>query len=289
MSNPPRITELLSEFKSLIILIVILILSFAGGFFFSQLQSQKAYDLLLGENTKKIEELSVTKNRVVSLKGLLSDKNDENAELKEIIKSYENRPKEIEYVVITETVFVGEENRYPDLPNVYLYTFENGMPVAIFKVEEDDYLFKTFDISFSSTVVVSEDETAVLLKAKSSYDDVEHKIEIDDVSVNKVRDQKLIEPHIQVSLTGSLNMVPPSGDLSVSLSTPWLHPKPNLDILSPRISGNSSSFRAGIDFVSYNIGDELPVFTDLWLGLGASTVLVPTSSYSIDVTIGSKF
>ena len=71
---------------------------------------------------------------------------------------------------------------------------------------------------------------------------------------------------------------------------PWLHPRDDLDLVSPRLSVNSDSFRIGADIVSYNAGSNLPIFTDLWLSIGLSGVVAPaTQNFSIDLTIGSKF
>lgn len=287
MSTPSVITRI----KDLLSLAMLSLLAFAGGFFISDCNAKKQYDLLLGENNSQIEELSVARNKVVSLNRLLSGKDEEAQALRDIISSYENRPAEIRYVLKTETVFVGNTEETRELPEDYLFTFaNNGLPVSQFSVLEDGYSFTTFDISFDTTVVISEDKTAVLLEATSSHDNEPRRIELSSVEVEKVREHKIIEPHIQVGLTASLNTSPISGDMSASLSVPWLHPTPQLDLLSPRISASSNSFRLGGDFVSYNVGHKLPVLTDMWVGVGMSAILAPINQYpSIDLTIGSKF
>ena len=290
MENPSTISKLLQDFKGFLAIGLMLVLAFAGGYFVSNFSFQQKYDLLLGEKNSTIEELSVANNKVRSLSGILSDRDQEVDTLKEIIRSYENRPAEIEYVVRTETVFVGNTEETRELPDDFLFTFENGLPVSQFRVLEDSYSFTTFDIDFDTTVVISEDQTAVLLEATSSYDDQPRRIELSSVEVQKVREHKIIEPHIAIGLTGSLNTSPLSGDLSASVSVPWLHPRDDLDVISPRFSVNSNSFRIGTDIVSYNVGSKLPVFTDLWLGIGLSGIVAPATQYpSIDLTIGSKF
>ena len=290
MSNPSTINKLIQDFKGFLLIIILLLLAFAGGFFLSRYQSNKTYDLLLGEKNSTIEELSVTKNKVKSLSGILSRKDSEVEELKEIIKSYENKPAQIEYVVKTETVFVGNTQETRELPEDHLFVFDNGLPVSRFEVLENTYLFSTFDIDFDTTVVISEDETAVLLEATSSYDNIARRIKLNSIKVDKVRDFKIVEPQLAVGMTASLNTIPPSGDLSVSLTMPWLHLREELDILSPRISANPKSFRVGADLVSYNLGSQIPIFTDLWIGAGLSAILAPISTGpSIDLTIGSKF
>lgn len=290
MSNPSTINKLLQDFKGFIVIGVMLLLAFAGGYFISNFTFQKQYDLLLGKKNSTIEELSVANNKVTSLSKLLSSKDEEVDTLKEIIRSYENRPAQIEYVVKTETVFVGSSQETRELPDDFLFTFDNGLPVSQFRVLEDSYSFTTFDINFDTTIVISEDQTAVLLEATSSYDETPVRIELNSVEVTKIRDFKIVEPQIAIGLTASLNTAPISADLSASLYMPWLHPREDLDILSPKLSANSRSFRIGADVVSYNLGAKLPVITDLWLGAGLSVSVAPVNQYpSIDVTIGSKF
>lgn len=290
MESPSTISKLLQDFKGFLAIGLMLLLAFAGGYFVSNFSFQQKYDLLLGEKNSTIEELSIANNKVRSLSGILSDRDEEVDTLKEIIRSYENRPAEIEYIVKTETVFVGNTEETRELPDDFLFTFENGLPVSQFRVLEDSYSFTTFDIDFDTTVVISEDQTAVLLEATSSYDEQPRRIELSSVEVQKVREHKIIEPHIAIGLTGSLNTSPLSGDLSASVSVPWLHPRNDLDVISPRLSINSNSFRIGADVVSYNVGSQLPVFTDLWIGVGISGIVVPATQHpSIDLTIGSKF
>lgn len=290
MSNPSTISKLIQDFKGFLTIGIMIVLAFAGGFLLSDCSSQKQYDLLYGQNNSTIDELAITKNKVQSLGRIISGKDEEAETLREIIRSYENRPAEIEYVVRTETVFVGNTEEIRELPHDYLFTFQNGLPVSQFQVLEQGYSFTTFDIDFDTTVVISEDDTAVLLEATSNFDDIPRRIELTEVNVQRVREHKIVELQVQFGITPSINTKPLSGDLSASISVPWLHPRDDLDILSPRISANSNSLRIGGDFVSYNLGSKVPIFTDLWVGVGMSATLTPPTEYpSIDFTIGSKF
>lgn len=289
MSGSRAIADLLSNLKALIVLVGLFFLTFASGYLLSDCSSRKRYSLLLGEKNSTIEELSITKNEVKGLQKVLADKDLETAELKEIIRSYEDKPEQIRYIVETETVFVGNSETTTELPPSHLFRFANGLAVAQFKQEEGEYSFNTFDVTFSTDVVISEDDTAVLLTAKSSYDNFSRRIPVTETRVTKVRDFKIIEPQVQLGITGSINTdVVPSGDLSASVSIPFLHAEDDMDLLVPRVTANSSSIRIGADVISYNLGNRLPILTNVWIGAGMS-YRVGEKNPSVDFTIGSKF
>ena len=289
MSPPQTLPNLVSNLKALGVLLMLFVATFAGGFLLSDCKSKKEYSLLLGESNSTIEELSVERNRSRSLAQALSGKDEEAAELREVIRSYEERPAEIRYIVRTETIIEGTEQKTVELPGDHLFRFENGLPVSEFRQLEEGFLFKTFDIAFDATVVISEDETAVLLAGTSSYDDERYRLPVSTTEVTRIREAKLIEPHIMVGLTGSLNIGPEvTGDLLVSLTFPFIHPTEDLDILSPRISANSTALQFGVDVVSYNLGAKLPIVTDLWIGAGVGGDVV-NGNFGIGVTLGSKF
>jgi hypothetical protein len=292
MSSGTTLADLVSNLKALGVLLILFILVFAGGYLLSNCQSRSKYDLLLGETNSTIEELSIERNRTRTLDKVLQERGEEAEGLKEIIRSYENRPEEIRYIVKTETVVVGREEHTVELPPSHLFTFENGLPVSEFRQIEEGYSFKTFDIVFNTTVVISEDQTAVLLEATSSYDELTYKIPINSTEVTKIRETKFFEPQIMLGFTGSVSInccnKPASGDLLISLSMPLLHPLEELDILIPRVSANSTTYKFGGDAFMYNLGKEIPIVTDFWVGVGI-TGKIGSSYLSIDLTVGSKF
>lgn len=283
--------NLISNFKALIAFIGILTAAFAGGYLLSNYNNSKTYSLLLGEQNSTIEELSIVRNENTSLNQILSKKDEKTKELKEIISSYEEKPVEIKYIVKTETIIKGKEEEKENLPEEYLFKLENGLPVSKFKKLEDGYLFKTFDIEFDATVVISDDETAVLLTGKSSYDQERRRINISKTETKKIREIKLFEPQVSLAVLGSLTLSLEdsiSGDLLLSLGFPFFHPSEHVDVLSPRLSANGSVFQVGVDAFSYNVGHNIPVLTDLWIGSGLA-LEAPSGNFSLNVNIGSKF
>lgn len=288
MSQEKPITSLLTQLKSFFAILFIIALVFIGGFFLSSYISNQKYDALLQQANTSVEELSIEKNRNRSLTQVLSEKDLETERLKEIIRDYENRPEQIRYIVKTETILVGTEETTPELPGEYVFRFENGLPVSRFAPTEDGFQFNTFDITFDSVTVISEDETALSLTATSSYDpEVTYPINVTN-EVVRIRETKFFEPHISIGMMASFDFQPVGGDLTASLSVPLLHPTEDLDLLAPKIAFNSNSFRLGADIVGYNVGSHIPILTDLWISGGISG-RIGNEAPSIDLTIGSKF
>ena len=282
------ITKMLKELKSFFVILFLLVLTFGSGFLLSDCSAKAKYAELLDRKNHSVEELEVANNKVRSLSSVISDKSEEAEKLKEIIRDYENRPAEIRYIVKTETILVGNQETTTEIPPNHLFRFNNGLPVSRFATTEEGYSFSTFDVTFETTTIISEDQTAISLSAISSYEpDVRYPIPVSS-KVVRVREHKIFEPPLLVGATGSFDLGPVGGDLSASLYTSLFHITENIDLVSPRISFNNDSLRIGIDLISYNIGDPLPIATDLWVGLGVSGK-IGNQGPSIDLTIGSKF
>ena len=298
------ISELLGELKSLGILILIMIALFAIGWFGKAWSAGKEYDLLLTEKNALTESLTIAQNKSTSLEGLLNGKTKRVEELKLIIANLKEAPREVTHVVETVTKLVPEERERivyverescSQVPPDHLYKLEAGLPVASFSSEEEAeqrrYNYETAEIELNSTVVIGDDSTAVLLKAKSSLDpEREYTLQVQDVAVTKIRKHKIFEPHIQVNVALGVEFAPPGADVAATISVPLIHPlEDELDFIAPKIGFNDHDFRLGVDIVGYNLGEKLPVITDLWISGGLSVGLVQPAPPSLDISIGSKF
>lgn len=229
----------------------------------------------------RLNEAEVVRNQNLSLEKSISRLETENDDLKSLIVELRARPAEIRYITKTETKIVAAEPeaRFDELPEEHLHTLETGTVVARFAQEEDQFVFNTYDLDFRNTMVITDSKTAASLQLKSSYDDEWVEVPI-DVEVSNIRDQKLFEPHIGVG--GTIGTYGPSGSAFVSL----LHPWDAVDVGSVRLSVGSH-VGLGIDPIGYNLGEPLPVLTDLWVFGGATAH--SNGMFSADVTIGSKF
>lgn len=276
--------NLAKQLKAFIVICLIFLLIFSAGYLLAHKKTSATYETLLLDQTILQEGLQVADNKVRSLNKLLSEQNEETRQLKQTIQALEERPEKIRYVIRTETVIEGSTETTTSLPPSYIHRFSNNLAVAQFIAKDNEYTFETFNVNFSTQVVLSEDSTGVILTATSVYEPENPvTIPIEDIEVIRVRKDKLFEPHILIGGTLSI----PDIDTSLSLSTSLIHPNEYLDILTLRGSISNDSIRLGVDPISYNLGYKIPVITDLWVTAGASigTGMFP---YNFDLTVGSK-
>jgi hypothetical protein len=274
--------------KNFFAIVLLLILCFTSGFVYSKYKARIKYQQLLEESTLSSEELTITRNKVKNLNSVLSEKNQETEELKTIIRNYENKPEKIKYIVKTETILVGNEEIIKEPPEEYIYKFKNGLPVSKFSFTEEGYKFTTYDVTFETTTIISKDKTAITLNATSSLEpETKYKIPV-STEVIKIRDHKIFDPQLSIGFSQSNTFSPLDSNLYVSVYMPLIHINKNVDIVIPRISFNNQSTRIGMDMISYNIGDPIPLTTDLWIGAGISND-ISNKTTGLDLTIGSKF
>ena len=293
MTEKTEIQKLFGSMKGALGILFILALCFIAGFLLSNCSSKSKYDELLSSSTNLEENLTTSKNKVTSLEKLISGKDEETVRLRGIIRTLEERPEKIRYIVKTKTVIEGRTEIVKILPEEYIHRFNVGLPVASLTHTDDTYQFSTADVSFTTRVVIGENQTGVQLEATSSFEpETVYEIPVNSQVSVKVREHKVFMPHIGAGVTGSLGFqeaeIPVTGDLTASIYTTLFHPNKNLDVLGLRFSANPSGVKLGIDPVGYNIGSKIPFLTDLWITGGVS--VVPGNKYpSIDFTIGSKF
>jgi hypothetical protein len=229
------------------------------------------------------EELSIARVKTTTLSKVIKEAQTENLILHEIIAALENQAPKIKYIVKTETQLVAAEPEiiYTTIPTKHQHVLDNGLVVADFLSNGKTYAFTTYDLQFRTTLVLADNKSVAKLEASSSFDETWYPTET-TLEVSRVDDQQFFEPHIMVGLTTS---VPPF-NLQASLVSTLLH-RNQWDFVGIRLSGSQESFAIGLDPIYYNLGHDLPVLTDAWIGLGVSTDLYGQPSGSL--TIGTKF
>jgi hypothetical protein len=280
---------------------IVIALLFTGifGYTFANQRAEDKYLDLLDEMTEVTENLATASHKNVTLRSLLDGKDEETKVLRAQIAAMKDKPAEIRYIVRTETVIEGRTDVVTVLPDNYTHRLENNLAVASFasnkNPEDPEFTFDTFDLTFKNQIVIGEDETSVLLTARSSAEpNREIYIEVDNIVSTKVRERPLFMPNIGIGLTGSVlfepntQETPVGGAVSASVYMSLFHPNENLDVIQIRGTFNATGARVGFDPVSFNIAAKIPIFTDLWLAPGIS--IGTQSKYpSVDLTIGSKF
>ena len=281
-----------SQTAIVIVLLLSFLLALSGGYMLGKESNHGDYLSLLDSIEITHKEIAVEKNKNKRLEEVLSAEHDRQRELLELVASLRAKPAEVKYIIRTETVLKPSDPVFitPDLPDEYLFALEDDIVVGKFtqrwiNSNIPEYAFDTYELTFVGDLVVTDDKTAILLQVESSYSpgtfhDVPVTMEVTEITDT---DRKLIEPHIGMGLTTSAIPV----DVTLGAYSTLVHPTENLDLLGLRVGINKETVRFGIDPIGYNIGSQLPVFTDLWVYAGASTnlELEPT----IDLTIGTKF
>ncbi len=268
--------------------LLIALLVFGAGFVTRDISANKEMNEWLNSHGIELEDIEVVRTRNRSLMNTLDTYKDQNQVLLDEIASLKSKPSEIEYIVRTETIIQPkyiEVYKTHELPEDFVFRWGNDLAVARFSVEGEpdspQYEFETGTITIKADLVLAEDDSALSLRASSSLEpDDEKEIPITTLEVTRIREQKLFEPHIL--LGGFAGMPMHSG---FTLSTSLIHPSDKLDLVSIRAGLTESGASIGLDPVLYNIGDRLPVFTNIWIGAG------PTFSkdgWAASATIGAK-
>lgn len=240
----------------------------------------------------ELEHVTVTKNKTITANKALielmtEDLNQQNKEIKSLVAELNARPTDIRYITKTETVLQPQEPEVvllaPQEPYEFLYKLEEDIVVGKFKLgPEGEHTHTTYDMSFQNTMVITDNKTATTLQVATSYDDVFREVPV-ELDVTRITDQPLFEPHLGVGITAGA----PTFDVQASLWVSTLHPWKNIDLFAPRLSANTEIASVGIDPLLYNIGEPLPVLTDLWLSVGPS--INTQGEVAVDLTLGSKF
>ena len=239
-------------------------------------------------NEKELLHGEISKERIKnkSLEESLHSLSDENLQLSDLIVSLHESINNVEYIEIVRTIIKGEETQeFENLPEQHIFKLDQGLAVAEFKRDESSFIFETFDLNFVNSIVIGKNATTSLLQIASSYEPEKfYEIKIDEFQVTRVKDRKIFEPNLGIGITASFE---PTPDILGSMYISFFHPNENLDLLAVRASFNKESFKIGLDPAGYNLGQVLPVVTDLWIygGLG----IEPSLNTSFDFSIATKF
>lgn len=199
--------------------------------------------------------------------------------LLEIISTLDTNVKNLKFNSKTETKVVAKDPlvEYEVLPATHAFDLANGLRVAEFEAT-DSYKFKTYDLSFRSVVVATDNKASSVLEVKSSYDDqwieVEHDLQFNNLEAAR----KLFEP--QIVLGTQLGIVPinPAGLVGIS----FIHPTDSISLGTVGI-GISKTPTINLYPIDYNIGKPLPVLEDLHIAAGVSGSLPSTPNVAIGI------
>jgi len=271
-----------------IVAMVLLLLSFGSGLWVADYRVEKQVEDLLRGIEVTHKEFESTRNKNTTLVAALKKAGDESTVLKEQIVSLQDKPSEIKYIMHSETILEGAPAVTSAEPTDYVFRFSNGLPVAAFEAADAGFQYNVASLTLNASLVISQNQSVMSLIAISDMEpDKQYELPIEELHVQHIQERKLFNPNL--ILLGSRNFGS-SPITHVGLSAVLLHPRADLSLVGLRLSAPSGSDGLdpilGFDPIYYNIGDRLPVITNLWVGAGVSTTL--DGAVSPTLSIGGK-
>lgn len=211
------------------------------------------------------------------------------------------KPSTVHYVETTlpgETIYITDT----DIPIEYKFRTRDGMSVAEYNYIDRQFRATTYDLSFNSSVVVSEDKYGnkvahVQATAETSdpTDDGVYALDIDNSQLIFTQPKENTwfwwAPHVDAGVTAGYNFTEQKGSLYGSIGiSPFAYGKTQSDnvlrVAKIRGSFSTGAIGIGIDPISVNIAKPLPLVDDIWLGIGPTFA---TDGNSLHATISSTF
>lgn len=193
-----------------------------------------------------------------------------NQELQDSIDYLESQNQEVRYVTKVQTKLIGGETVYKTLPANYQYKLNDNVIVGDFSIEEDQYKFKTYDLTFNTQQVEATDSTLVKVTVTSSYDNKEYVLPV-EAKIYKAKDiieeDKIFDPKFTLGLGISYPLTGPEAVVGIVFLE---GPEENFSWIMPTVSISEVS-KIGITPFMYNIGKPIPLMNDLWIGAGYET------------------
>jgi len=262
------------------------------------------------------EVVTVNNSRISSLQEMIDSKNTEIGAQADLILKLKDKPTEVKYIIETVTVLQPFDKpttvSIKDLPPEKLFGFAapDGGRIISDKMESrdtngdgvpDQVAFTPYAQTIRLDAALGEKSSSFLLRVKSSYDDKFYDIPLDANVTYIDKDapaRKLIRPDLSMHLGGFVGSDMVTKDLvagyAAGVSVPWLHPTPELDLLSPSLSLGSAwrpsadsqvlILRGGASIISYNVGGHgKALLKDTWVGadVGVGTDLSVTGGLTL--------
>jgi len=292
---------LLGEVKTLLVLLILGCILFFSGWAVAKHFAQKESALSNEEKERIQNSLKIVTNSSLELEELLEAERLEKEKLKILISSLKQQEAEIQYITKIRYISKGTPPQNitvpaetcPTPPPNYTFQMKNGLPVAKFSSTKSQetlrYKYEVADIEYRGLLVLADRKTALTLTAVSTLSpDEEIPLTISSLITARITKEKFFDPNLSlgIGISSKLNEFSPYAYGYISV--PLFHPKENeLDLLAPKIALSEEGYLFGVDLVSYNLGEGLPLLEDFWISSGFSIDL-DLDSIRFDISFGSK-
>lgn len=264
--------------------IAVILVAFLFGRGYADIGHQKEMAEMLEHIEITHTELETARNKMNSLDTALNRAGEEKQELLEIIADIKEKPAEIRYIVRTETVVE------PAVPEVIVqeiedheFVLQEDLVIAEIENREEGYALITHELNLKADLVISEDKSGLIVQGSTSanpdhWEDIPVELE-----VREIREHKVFEPNIGMGMT----IVYPDAAVHPVVTASFVHPTPDLDLATVRLGSDGKTASLGVDIASYNLGSQVPVITDLWVGAGVG--FNTNLQLQAGLTISTKF
>jgi hypothetical protein len=209
-----------------------------------------------------LQELDIERIEHKSALQLLDDQDTYAQILEQQVAALEARPGQIKYIVRTETILqAGPTVTVKEIPDgYYIFRLKNGLAVAAIDKQEKSYNLLTYDLSLRGQIVMADAKANVSIQASSSQDPTAW-IEVPvDLRVIDTQKRTVLEPHVGIGITGQFPW-----DVSGAVWSTFVHLPKGLDLGGVALLANDHTVGVGLIPLAYNVGEPLPVLTNIWV------------------------
>ena len=135
-------------------------------------------------------DIIIKKNEIESEKKLIQKLSKENKDLALTILELKKQKQKVRYVNVTKYKTETVTKIVEKLPDSFVFHTEYEMPICKYEKLNSSYKFEVLPVEYSASLVVSEKQNVVTIKAKSLYNDKVYDIPLQSTSTTKIKSKE---------------------------------------------------------------------------------------------------
>lgn len=253
--------ELLALLSALLLSLAVLVLPL--GIKLYDLSKENSY--LESDNIDLFQRVTVKNEKVNEYESMLDHLRNENFQLSKKIEELAKQKPKAKYAAqsIGTLKALTPEETYTVIPDAYTHYLLGYIPIASFKKTNNEYVFKTEDLSFRSTLILDDEETSAIIEIASSADGIWHEVPTETKTIKLAKTYPRLDLDIGIGAGINTSYYTPQPVINVSL----IQLSESLDILPLGLTLGPEP-NVSLSPISYNIGKPLPMIDNLWISGG---------------------
>lgn len=213
-------------------------------------------------------DIQIQKNKIKSEKKLIQELSKENKDLALTVLELKKQKQKIRYVNVTKYKTETVTKIVEKLPDSFIFYTKYNMPICKYEKLDSSYKFEVLPVEYSASLVLSEKQNVVAIKAKSLYNDEVYEIPLESTSTTKIKapEDEIFDPKVSIGLAID-SSIKANSTLGVSL---FKYKK--LNILKANLL-LSEEPKIGISPVTYNFSESIPLLQNTSAEIGLATNL----------------